>query len=223
MILEIPELLNAQEVAYLRQTAREGKFADGALTARNLPKGYKENLQLQPTQKQANEINAIVRRALARNERVGDYVMVRDTSLPMISKYEPGMHYSRHVDNVLIGWPNPIRTDMSMTIFMHEPDTYDGGELEFDSDLGLKTYKLASGGAVIYPTTHYHRVTPVTRGERLAVVVWIQSFIADPTQRRIVGDLRHLASEFAGKPELKSEHDMLLRSALDLMRMWVQN
>ena len=139
---------------------------------------------------------------------------------PLFARYGQGAFYKRHVDNALMGPFPSMRTDLSITIFLNDPDAYDGGTLSLETPFGVQEYRLEAGDAILYPTHYPHWVTEVTRGERLAVVTWIESLVKDPLQRDVAADLADLM-EWA--IEENADQDVLLKiekTRLNLMKMW---
>ena len=139
-----------------------------------------------------------------------------------VVRYEPGMNYGWHVDEALFPSTPPMRSDLSCTIFLNPPQDYDGGELTIELGGQELTYKLEPGSAILYPSTTIHRVTPVTRGVRLAAITWLQSWIADSQQRELLVQLdeaRALASRSG--PGRSPALQVLLESLrTNLFRMW---
>jgi PKHD-type hydroxylase len=138
----------------------------------------------------------------------------------LVSRYRPGMHYGTHVDDALMGG---VRTDMSFTLFLSEPAGYDGGELVVESHDGDTTVKLDAGSLVLYPTTSLHRVNEVTRGERLAVVGWVRSFIRSAEQREILFDLDQIISTLAQQNTERALMNPVMKVRNTLTRMWVED
>jgi PKHD-type hydroxylase len=138
----------------------------------------------------------------------------------MFSRYEPGMNYGSHVDDALM---QGLRTDVSFTLFLSDPESYDGGELVIETASGEDAIKLDPGALVAYPTTTLHRVNEVTRGERLAVVGWARSFIRDAAQRELLFDLDTARRQIFAREGKTAEFDLISKSAANLMRMWVED
>lgn len=139
---------------------------------------------------------------------------------PIYNRYRPGMHYGRYMDHPIVGRPGErLRTDMSITIFISDPESYDGGELLIDTENGPKEIKLPAGDAILYPTIHYHEVKPVTKGERLAAVLWIQSLVKEPHQRAMLYELSMVADW------LHKQHPdkQLTKMQMNLLRLWAEN
>jgi len=140
--------------------------------------------------------------------------------LPLFNRYEPGMHYGEHLDNPLMGANTPIRTDVSVTIFLSDPATYDGGELMLQTDAGVKTFRGNAGDAFAYPSNLFHQVTAVTRGIRIVAVTWAQSIIRDPAQRRILYDLGQTIERLQGESPANPCLPLVQKSQMNLVRMW---
>jgi PKHD-type hydroxylase len=129
--------------------------------------------------------------------------MPRGVTPPTFNRYDPGMTYGRHVDNPLMG-AGRLRTDLSVTVFLSDLDSYDGGELCIESDLDVRRVRLPAGDAVIYPSGLVHWVEPVTRGVRIAAIAWIQSVIRDHAMRQVVADSAGYARPGRGGPPVRA-------------------
>lgn len=189
MLICIPQVLRRDEVDHLMNTLRDGQFVDGKLSAGEMARDVKNNLEFQRPGNDPIEIDGIVGQALMANNMFQDFALPKQIAPPIYSKYVPGMEYGEHVDAPLMGLQNLMRSDLSMTLFLSDPSSYDGGELTIGTTFGEQEVKLAPGDAVLYPSTTLHRVQPVTRGERIVVLSWIQSLIKDEGMREIMFDL----------------------------------
>ena len=197
--------------------AGSSTFVDGRATAGFRAKRVKENEQLNPA---APSRDTLVIDGLRRNAEFQRIVLPRTIQKPLFNRYRTDMTYGWHVDDALMGPHEQWRTDVSVTVFLNQPDEYEGGELEIDSAFGLQTVKLPAGAAVVYPSSTLHRVTPVTEGERLAAVTWVQSKVRDPGHREILADLdrvRHRMSEL--DPD-GAETDIAFKTYANLLRRW---
>jgi PKHD-type hydroxylase len=222
MLLKIEGLLTADEVTRLRTLLKDAKFDDGKLTAGVAVRDVKNNLQTVAQDKPTDEARALLGTALLKNEHLAQYALPRRVLPPMFNRYDTGMEYGGHVDNAIMGGGEPMRADLSVTVFLTAPADYDGGELVIHADGAAEAVKLAAGSAVIYPSTSIHKVQKITRGSRLAGVTWIQSFVRDEPQRDMLFELMQLArwsrSVAPGSPEAMKISK--LRS--NLMRMWAE-
>jgi PKHD-type hydroxylase len=138
----------------------------------------------------------------------------------LFSRYEKNMHYGSHVDDALM---DGMRTDVSFTLFLSEPTSYDGGDLTIESAAGEETFKLAAGTLVAYSATSLHRVSAVTRGARLAAVGWARSFVRDPAQRELLFDLDTARRRIFAREGKSTEFDLISKSFANLLRMWVED
>jgi PKHD-type hydroxylase len=158
--------------------------------------------------------------ALGANPVFAAAVLPRHFAPPLFARYEPGMSFGSHMDNPLMG-PDHMRADVSVTIFLSDPDSYDGGELVMETTGGEAAYKLTAGSAVTYPTTMFHRVEPVTRGTREVAVTWAQSLIRRPDQREILFDLERTARAIFEREGKSTDFNLVNKSTSNLRRMWV--
>jgi len=138
----------------------------------------------------------------------------------MFSRYDADMHYGTHVDDALM---HGMRTDVSFTLFLSEPESYDGGELVIESAAGEEAVKLSAGSLIAYPSTTLHRVTAVTRGARLAAVGWARSLIREAARRELLFDLDTAPRALFDRDGKTAEYDLLAKSTANLMRMWVED
>ncbi len=220
MLKCVPGLLKPAEVETLLGIAEKGNMVDGSATAGKLLRQAKKNQQLKPTPGQRKIIVSIITKAIDGNNEFKNFALPKRVLPPMISRYEPGMEYGSHIDNPIMGGTNHIRTDLSMTIFLSPPDSYDGGELAMETPLGEQEIKLLPGDAVVYATILRHRVKPVTRGARIAAVTWMQSFIRDPLKREIIHDLDIARRAIMDRGLDSEEYKRLLTASSNLFKMW---
>ncbi len=220
MLLCIPQLLDPKEVRQLQDLAVQGRFADGRATAGDRVGDVKHNEQLEPTKEQAAQLSAILSRAVQHSETFRFFAYPRRMTAPRISRYVPGMEYGSHLDNPIMVRPNenPLRTDLSMTLFLSDPESYQGGELSLETPFGPQNLKLPAGDAVVYSTTLRHRVVQVTEGARLAVVGWIESMVSDERKRQILFDLWRVRQTLEETPDQAMTH--LETSFVNLSKMW---
>jgi PKHD-type hydroxylase len=185
-------LLNSAEVAECRRIAANTTFIDGRAT--NPHNKAKNNQQLHdPAASQAS--SQIMLQAFARSEEFREFAFPQIIAPPLLTKYQPGQYYGAHADAAFIQLGNyTIRSDLSCTIFLNEPDSYEGGALAIRLGDGTLKFKLNAGEAIIYPSDTFHQVEKVTKGERLVAITFIQSKIADPFRRNLLFDLNEVAA-----------------------------
>ena len=218
MIRVLPNVLTAAELQAVRELLPQVRFGDGRVT--NPDSSVKQNLQA-PQEDPANaRIAQIAREALVRYADVRTFAQPRSMARTTVVRYEPGMNYGWHVDEAMFPSTPPMRSDLSCTVFLNSPADYDGGELTIQLGAQELSYKLEAGSAILYPSTTIHRVSPVTRGVRLAAITWLQSWVADANQRELlvqIEEARSLAASGADPARLQ----VLLESLrTNLFRMW---
>ena len=184
MLLHIPGVFSKDEVATLRQRLDAGPWADGNVTSGHQSATAKVNRQLPEDSAEAREVGALVLQALNANPMFVSAALPHTIFPPLFNAYEGGEHFGTHVDNAIRQRGNVrIRSDLSATLFLEEPEAYDGGELIVEEMYGPQSVKLPAGDLVLYPSKSLHRVTPVTRGRRVAGFFWVQSLVRDDADR----------------------------------------
>jgi PKHD-type hydroxylase len=217
MFLEIPDLLNAAEVAELLNIAATANFVDGRISNPNNP--AKDNLQLHDQAAYARSSKIMIEALFGRAEFV-DFAFPKIIAPPMITKYGIGMKYGAHADAAFIPMgQRPLRTDLSATIFLADPASYDGGELSVLLGTRALTFKGVPGSAIIYPSNTLHQVVPVTRGERIAAISFIESEVPDINHRDLLYELNEVAA-LEGNQMAFENYSRLQRIQYGLRRMW---
>jgi len=191
MLLHIPEVLTGEQVHHFQQALANAEWTDGRETVGAQGAQVKRNLQLPEASPLRAQLGQLVLAALARHPLYHAAVLPQRTLPPRFNRYEGGGQYGFHVDGAVMGTGNgeQMRSDISCTLFLNEPDDYDGGELIVSDTYGEHEVKLPAGDAIIYPSSSLHRVTPVTRGARLASFFWVQSLVRDDGRRRLLFEL----------------------------------
>jgi PKHD-type hydroxylase len=218
MQIMIGNVLSADEIALVRDTLAGAHFVDGRETAGFAAQTVKNN-------QQADDRKVATVRKLVESRILGHEVFalaVRPKALTsvMFSRYAPGMQYGSHVDDALM---QGMRTDVSFTLFLSEPGSYDGGELVIESASGDEPVKLPPGSLIAYPSTALHNVAAVTRGERLAAVGWARSYIRDGARRELLFDLDTARRTLFAERGKSAEYDLVSKSLANLMRMWMED
>ncbi len=224
MILIIANVLDAEDLGFVDETLARARFRDGGLSAGGTARGAKRNLEMdRAATPGAEAMETLLVQALAAKREFGDHVLPCRFARPIVSRYESGMAYDQHVDNPLMGGAGGmLRTDVSVTIFLSDPASYDGGELTIGEEGHERAVKLARGSAVAYTTGTPHRVNPVTRGARTAGILWAQSAVADPGRRAILADLQRAHHLLAEKSPAAPETSALLQGYYNLLRLWAK-
>ncbi len=192
MMLHIPEVLSKQQVAQCRQLMEAAAWIDGNATSGHQSALAKNNMQLPEASAESRQLGDLVLDALERSPLFISAALPLKVYPPLFNRYGGGQSFGTHVDNAirpLAGSDFRIRTDLSCTLFLAEPDEYDGGELIVEDTYGEHRAKLPAGDMVLYPSTSLHRVTPVTRGARVASFFWLQSMVRDDGQRTMLFQL----------------------------------
>jgi PKHD-type hydroxylase len=225
MIVRVPAVLSADQLAAAHALLADAPWADGRVTAGHQSARVKENLQLPEDSDASRKLRDIVVTALERNPLFIAAALPARVFPPLFNRYEPGMNFGAHIDNAIrqvTGTAHRIRTDISATLFLSAPEDYDGGELIVEDAYGAHAAKLAAGDMILYPATSLHRVTPVTRGARIAAFFWVQSMVKDDGQRRILFDLDRSIAELT---QAAPENPALVRLTAcyhNLVRQWAE-
>jgi PKHD-type hydroxylase len=221
VLIEIPELLNPAQLQKIHELLAGAPFVDGKLTAGMAAARVKDNEELQQDPQLLQRLYRILMASVGQNARFRSFALPNRVADFIFARYRPGMHYGDHVDDPIMGG-GKFRTDVSMTVFLNEPDTYEGGELVIRTPFGDKQVKLAAGSAVVYPSSSVHHVADVTRGERLVALTWMQSFVRNAAQRELLFELDQ-AREYLLRNEPDTEHAKAVdRSYANLLRMWAE-
>ncbi len=218
MFLVIGGVVDANEVAAIRDLVPRIPFVDGRATAGRYAREVKRNEQAAASS-DLDAILAKVEKTLLGNELFAAAARPRRLVRLLLSRYSVGQEYGAHVDDAIM---DGARTDLSFTLFLSDPDGCEGGALVVDDPLEEREILLGPGDLVLYPSTTLHRVAPVTRGERLAVVGWVQSWIRDAGQREILFDLERSLREVHGAQGKSPLFDTLAKTRSNLLRMWAE-
>jgi PKHD-type hydroxylase len=223
MLLHIPKVLTARQVAHCRTLLDDAKWVDGRETSGHLAARVKHNRQVDEATPEAREMGNIVVSALERTPLFMAAALPLRVFPPLFNRYEPGMGFGAHVDNAireLTSSPLRVRTDLSVTLFLSTPEEYDGGELVVDDTYGAHSVKLPAGDMILYPATSLHRVVPVTRGVRLASIFWVQSMVRDDGERSLLFDLDMAISQVSEATPDSSGVVALTSCYHNLLRRW---
>jgi PKHD-type hydroxylase len=226
MLVRVQAVLSREEVAHCRSVLDGTPWVDGRVTAGAQSALAKHNLQVPEDTPQARALGEIVLRALGRSQLFNSAAVPLRVFPPLFNRYDEGMKFGAHVDNAIrfIAGPNiRVRTDLSATLFLTEPDDYDGGELVVQDTYGEQSVRFAAGDMVLYPASSLHRVEPVTRGSRWASVFWIQSMVKDDGARTLLFQLDQSITRT--RAELGDTHEAVLSLTAvyhNLLRRWAE-
>ncbi len=227
MMLHVPNVLSQAQVREFRRRLSEADWVDGRITAGHQSVLAKHNLQLPQGNAVARELSAAVLAALEGNSLFFAAALPRYIFPPLFNCYRVGNVFGNHIDNAIrydtsLQPARPIRTDLSMTLFLSGPEEYDGGDLVIESSSGVHRVKLPAGDLVLYPATTIHRVEAITRGERLASFFWLQSMVRDSGERQILFDLDQAIQRLSrARPEQSSLIE-LTGVYHNLLRRWAE-
>ena len=220
MIVTIPDLLSPEKIEAVVATLRQGRYVDGRLSAGDDANRGKNNLELAPDNDRYTALNDVVMTALVTHPTYLRTALPARIGAPIYARYRPGMEYAGHIDDPIMGAPSGrYRADLSISIFLSEPDDYRGGELSIDTPTGKQSYKLPAGSALIYPSTYYHAVEPVVGGERLVAITWVQSHVRLVEQRAILQQLAEARDLLSTDPDSAAYRRVNL-SYTNLFRLW---
>ncbi len=225
MLIAIPDLLMPTEVARIRATVDAADWVDGNVTSGHQSALAKKNEQLPEDSAAAREAGATVVAALQRSPLFIAAALPAKIFPPLFNRYEGGDNFGTHVDNAvrMRGTDIRVRSDLSATLFLAAPESYDGGELIVEDRYGAQSVKLPAGHMLLYPASSLHRVEPVTRGVRVASFFWVQSMIRDDGERRILFDLDNaVRSVAAGRGQDDRAVIELTGVYHNLLRRWAE-
>jgi len=227
VLLQIPDVLTADEVAHCRAVLEASPWVDGRVTAGSQAVLAKNNRQIPEESDTALELGVVILKALGRNPAFNSAALPLRVLPPMFNRYDLDMTYGNHVDNAIRAIPGTggmrMRADVSTTIFLSDPGEYDGGDLVVEDTYGTKGVKLPAGHAVVYPSSSLHRVTPVTRGSRWASFFFTQSLVKDDGLRAMLYDLDVAIIDL--RRELGDQHPSVLALVNhyhNLLRRWAE-
>ena len=192
MLLQIPNVLTKQQVRDARAVLDAAEWVDGRVTAGHQSARAKDNEQVPESHPAARQVGELIVSALARSPLFRSAALPMHVFPPLFNRYSGGQSFGSHVDNAIrqvSGTAHQLRTDLSATLFLSEPDEYDGGELVIEDTFGVQAVKLEAGNMVLYPASSLHHVRPVTRGARVSSFFWIQSMVRDDGERTLLFDL----------------------------------
>jgi PKHD-type hydroxylase len=227
MLIVIENVLTKGQVSECRTILDKAKWVDGKVTAGKQSGSVKHNQQLAEGSNEARILGDIILDALAGNNQFISAALPLKIFPPLFNKYEGGQYFGTHVDNairVIPGTPHRIRTDLSCTLFLTEPEEYDGGELVIEDNYGTQEIKLPAGHMVLYPSTSLHHVTPVTHSARISSFFWIQSMVRDDADRTLLFDLDQSIQQLSSDIGINAPMTVKLSGIYhNLVRKWADS
>lgn len=221
MLLLLPAVLKADELALARALLAAARFVDGRLSAGAVSRRVKNNEEMDPAAQDLERLNRVVMGSLTRHPAYRAGALPLHAASPLYARYRPGMTYGDHLDDPIMGADGlKYRSDIALTVFLNSPQEYDGGELTIHTTAGEQVVKLAAGDAVLYPAGSIHQVSPVTRGERLVAVTWVQSLVRDAGRRELLYGLNAAREKLLRDAPDAMETAQVNAAYLNLIRMW---
>ena len=221
MLISISGVLKPDELALVRDALADAPFVDGRLSAGDAARRVKNNQELDREAPELERLNRVVMGALARHPAYRSAALPLHAASPLYARYRPGMAYGAHLDDPIMGADGALyRSDVALTLFLNSPDEYDGGELVVHGASGEQRLKGRAGDAVLYPAGSIHQVSPLTRGERLVAVTWIQSLVRDSARRELLHGLNAAREVLLRKSPDAPECAQVNAAYLNLIRMW---
>lgn len=221
MLLPLPGVLKPDQVALMRSWLAGARFVDGRLSAGAAARRVKSNEELESGAPDLERLNEVVMGALARHPAYRTGALPLHAAAPIYARYQPGMAYGEHLDDPVMGAGGlRYRSDLAVTVFLSAPQDYAGGELVVCTPYGEQSVKSDAGDAVLYPAGSVHRVNPVTRGERLVALTWVQSMVRDAAQRELLYGLNAARENLLRSAPEAPETAQVNAAYLNLVRMW---
>lgn len=196
-------------------------FVDGKLSAGQLAKRVKHNQEVDSRAQQLEQLNNLVMGNLVKHPVYRSAALPLRIAAPYYARYTPGMQYGDHVDDPIMGTDGALyRSDVSITVFLSDPASYEGGELVINTPFGEQLLKLPAGDAVMYSSASRHHVAKVTHGERLVAVTWLQSLVRDPARRELLHELNSVRENMLATSPEAEDAKLINKTYVNLVRMW---
>ena len=223
MLLQIPKVLSKDKLTVLQAILAKSQFIDGKLSAGMAAERVKNNEELAGDAREIQQLNNLVMGSLVQHPVYQSATLPIKIASPFYARYRPGMTYGDHVDDPVMGPPQGrYRSDVSTTVFLNEPDSYEGGELVIRTSFGDQQIKLPAGYAVVYPSSSLHHVAEVTQGERLVAVTWAQSMVRDAARRELLYELNQARESLLKQRPEEDETKRVDVAYVNLIRMWAE-
>lgn len=222
MLVIVPSVLGPRDLEAVNQLFQQARFVDGKLSAGSAAQRVKSNEEMDQGDAVYSKLNDLVLQNLMRHRIFKNAALPNKIGAPFYARYGKGQQYGDHIDDPVMGAPHYFRSDVSTTVFLNEPEEYEGGELVVRTTYGEKVMKLPAGHAVIYPSHSLHHVNEVTSGERRVMVTWIQSMIRSAEKREVLFGLNKVRERMLRKAPEKEDTKTLDIAYANLFRMWAE-
>ena len=221
MLIHLKNVLGSRDIEQVHSLLAQADFVAGKLSAGMAAAGQKNNQEVSAQQTDLlAQLNQTVMGNLVRHKHYQRAALPLKVASPFYASYQVGMAYGEHIDDPVMGEHPRYRSDLAITVFLNSPEDYDGGELEIQTPFGQQTIKLPAGDAILYPATTRHAVKPVTRGERLVAVTWVQSLIKDNDQRHLLYELGTARAQLLHKQPTEEHTKQVDWAYVNLVRRW---
>lgn len=221
MLITISDILDPQRLDFIKQVLVNASFVDGTLSAGMAARRVKNNEELSTNEESIQQLNNLVMGNLVQHTDFKAAAIPIRVAAPYYARYTKGMSYGNHVDDPIMGPAGQqYRSDVSVTVFLNEPEEYDGGELVIETSFGQQEVKLKAGSAVIYPSSSLHHVNEVTKGTRFVAITWVQSMVRDPAKRELLFQLNQARESLLKTRPDETETKSIDIAYVNLFRMW---
>ena len=221
MLMHIPGVIAYYQLPIVRDALHNARFIDGKLSAGRVARQVKHNEELDQHNEVATHLSKIVIGSLYHNPAFRSAVLPQRIATPFFARYTQGMAYGDHIDDPVMGsGAERYRCDVAITVFLNDPESYQGGELVINTSFGPRAVKLPAGAAVIYPASSLHHVAEITAGERLVAVAWAQSLVRDPARRELLHELNQAREKLLDQSPGAAETAQVDHAYVNLVRMW---
>lgn len=224
MLIVIENVLSTEEVRHFRDRLAAAAWIDGGQSAGSRSIAVKQNLQLERNDPLGTELGNVILKNLGHHPQFVSASLAEKIWPPVFNLYQNGGHYGTHVDSAIMRHPEAgltLRSDLSATVFLSEPEEYEGGELLIEGQYGAQAVKLTAGDMVLYPSSSLHQVAPVTQGQRICAILWMQSAVADTSARAMLYDLdQSIQALSADRAQDDPDIDRLIHVYHNLIRRW---
>ena len=222
MLLTLPSVIDPSQLQLIQQAVQHAPFVDGKSSAGKAASQVKNNQEIDQNSEMGKQLAQVIIGNLSHNEAFKNAALPHRIATPFIAKYTTGMTYGFHIDDPVMGQEQRFRCDVACTIFLNNPDDYEGGELCIRTSFGEQKIKLPAGDAVVYPASSLHQVAEITRGERIVAVTWIQSLVRDPAKRELLYELGLAREKLLNEKPQSEESAQVDHAYTNLVRMWAE-
>lgn len=220
MLIQLNKILTEAQLNMVNDLLEKSQFTVGERSAGKLAGKEKDNLEIKNADQTKSSLDNLVMNALLQHPVYLNAGLPKKIAAPIFARYTKGMRYGKHIDNPIMGVGDVYRSDVAITIFLNDPDEYDGGELVIEAPLIDRKIKFPAGDGVMYPASYQHQICEVTRGERRVAVTWMQSLVAEAEKRALLYQLYLAKEDLIGKSVDDKSTILVDQTYCNLLRMW---